>query len=120
MDILFVGLNYICKVKILGLLLSLNDPVCAGAEDSGDPNAVPQLEVSPASPITEGESFSIYLNFSAGHCQGGQPLHCGWTRNGSSLCSHDNERYSYDCWGCYQPSLLWHFQEVLNDPRQLK
>ncbi|CAI8017226.1 L-gulonolactone oxidase, partial [Geodia barretti] len=67
--------------------------VDGGAEGSGDPSSVLQLDVSPASPVTEGESFSIYLNFSAGHCQGGQPLHCGWTRNGSSLCSHDNERY---------------------------
>jgi hypothetical protein len=67
--------------------------VDGGAEGSGGPSAVLQLEVSPSSPITEGESFSIYLNFSARHCQGSQPLHCGWTRNGSSLCSHDNERY---------------------------
>ena len=43
-----------------------------------------QLEVSPASPVVQGEPFSVFLDTS-GVCLG--PLDCDWTRNGSFLCS---------------------------------
>ena len=43
-----------------------------------------QLEVSPVSPVVQGEPFSVFLDTS-GVCL--EPLDCDWTRNGSSLCS---------------------------------
>ena len=58
-----------------------------GTEVSQGPSSVLQLGVS-SYPVTEGESFSLYLNASsAGHCMGDDALECTWTRNGSSLCS---------------------------------